>query len=286
MYQFPERVGGLLLILFLLWIATIAIAVHKRRRDPEPTWFTYLSVALGVFGIAGAISGLQVYRSYTRPYHVVSELKTVNDLNTGVESGQNLIDAGIITFAPGTGLDPARSWHFKHKTLYCVAPIVHSASLFQHQESFDFWAVGKDCCSIGASDFRCGAWTNPGAKGGFRVFDDDDLNFYRLAVSQAESTFGFEAKHPIFVSWSDDPAVEVNKWGLDGLWTGIRLNLFAFVCSLFFVTLASCRFSWLGRGKSPAAAVYYDRPGYGSMFGGYTGYERPIDYSVHSYYAA
>ena len=57
-----------------------------------------------------------------------------------------------------------------------VAPItLNGASL----ASYDFWAVGKNCCSDQMADFRCGAFKGLGAKGGVRVTDDVDRDFYR-----------------------------------------------------------------------------------------------------------
>ena len=74
-------------------------------------------------------------------------------------------------------------------------------------ETYDFWAIGMDCCSVNAADFHCGAglgWIlsvrperakgqartggevgNFKAHSGLRLLDDRQRSFYRLAVEQA-----------------------------------------------------------------------------------------------------
>merc|ERR1719409_2500844 len=71
-----------------------------------------------------------------------------------------------------------------------------------------------NCCSSqGGGDFRCGAFNNPGAHSGLRVVRDVPLQYYRLAVQQAEATFQLRSDRPLFFSWTDDPAADEN-----GLW--------------------------------------------------------------------
>ena len=69
--------------------------------------------------------------------------------------GQQLLDAGIVQFAPGSQLDVKKSMGFKNGELYCVAPIVFGTA---SPVSYDFWAVGKDCCSGSQADFSCRRW--------------------------------------------------------------------------------------------------------------------------------
>lgn len=66
--------------------------------------------------------------------------------------GQQLLDAGIVQFAPGSQLDVKKSMGFKNGNLFCVAPIVFGTA---SPVSYDFWAVGKDCCSGSQADFSC-----------------------------------------------------------------------------------------------------------------------------------
>ena len=117
-----------------------------------------------------------------------------------------------------------RSMAFKNVDTYCVAPV----SVLQGRlwllpqfsqilcrvsmpggvvlplETYDFWAIGMDCCSVNAADFHCGTglgWIlsvrpekaklaggevgNFKAHSGLRLLDDRQRSFYRLAVEQA-----------------------------------------------------------------------------------------------------
>lgn len=278
MYQSPSTVWLVIIFLGILWLAALAVAIQQRRKNPDPTWFSYFVLALLVFGVAGLLCGYQIFQAYTKPYNSVIDLKLATNINPTTESGQNVMDAGLVRFAAGASLDTTRSWHFKHKTIYCVSPIVANQTAPETQ-SYDFWAVGKDCCAINAADFRCGAWTDPNARGGLRIFDENDLSFYRLAVQQAESTFDIASRHPIFVEWSPDPLVQVESWKREGTNVGLKLVVFAFICSLFFLSLAAARFAFLGRATSEYSTKYYNDPNYSST----DGYGNPIDYQTHGF---
>lgn len=111
------------------------------------------------------------------------------------------MDAGRVQFVSGTELDLKLANGFKNTDVFCVAPItLNGASL----ASYDFWAVGKNCCSDQMADFRCGASAGLGPKGGVRVTDDVDRDFYRLAVQQAQSAHAIKAVHPLFFEWTEN----------------------------------------------------------------------------------
>merc|ERR1719160_2030554 len=176
-----------------------------------------------------------------------------------MEHGQNVLDAGQFYFVKGSKLDPLRAWHFRQKDVYCVAPIIAPVSNgtwpvpnmtypnVPLTQSYDFWAVGKDCCSVSSSDFRCGAYNNPLARSAIRVLDEQDLKFYRLAVEQAETLYGIMATHPVFFEWSQDPLEVVNTWNARAFANYILAAVFSLVVSLLGVACASCKFAWLGR---------------------------------------
>ena len=120
---------------------------------------------------------------------------------------------------------------FKNVDTYCVAPVsVLQGPQFNCRcaerrlsapggvvlplETYDFWAIGMDCCSVNAADFHCGmglGWAscllplshgrsaraaralagevgNSKAHSGLRLLDDRQRSFYRLAVEQAAGT--------------------------------------------------------------------------------------------------
>merc|ERR1719401_574416 len=137
------------------------------------------------------------------------------------------MDAGIVYFANGNHIDGSRSWHFKQDTIYCVAPIL-GANDKPETQTYDFWAVGKDCCVTGSSDFRCGQ-QQAGIRSAIRSLDEDSLKFYRLAVQQAESLYDIVSTRPVFFEWAADPLVVIAEWKLDSF------HLFLFYVAAFFV---------------------------------------------------
>lgn len=248
-YSQPAFARLVILILLVFWLGTLIFAVRYRRSSPEPTWYSYASLMFGIAIITGCSLGTSNFEHYMRPFYEIQDLKVIHQLATGVERGQNFMDAGVVYFSHGSHFDGMRSWHFKHRTLYCVAPIITNSS-GPTTQTYDFWAVGKDCCSLGSSDFRCGAWSNPSARSGIRILSQEDTPFYRLAVQQAETLYGIVAAHPLFFEWAEDPLMEVNHWNAQAFKNFLFLTALALVVSLLTLTLATCKFAWIGRAGS------------------------------------
>ncbi|CAE7467920.1 TRMT10B [Symbiodinium natans] len=177
--------------------------------------------------------------------------QVLSGIDVSTVQGDSMLDAGIVDFAKGNYLDEMRSWHFKHHVTYCVAPVVTNRTQGPVSGSYDFWAVGRDCCSLTSSDFRCGAWGHPHADRAIRVLADEDVPFYRLAVQQAETLYGVVAANPVFFKWSNDPEAEVSGWAMQAFKNFLFCVATAFVASLIALTCAAWRFAWLGRGSAP-----------------------------------
>merc|ERR1719408_522920 len=115
------------------------------------------------------------------------------------------MDAGMLTFKAGSHLDLSKSTGFMNSKMYCVAPIVTSAKA---PDSYDFWAVGTNCCTGAKDSFSCGEASSLKTKettGALRLMSGSDLPFYKLAVTQAATNYGVKAAHPIFLQWVQDP---------------------------------------------------------------------------------
>lgn len=264
--MYTRPLSGYMIFAFaaLFWVACVVFAVNRRKYDPEPTWFSYFALVIGLAVFCGFFLGQYIYNTFSFPYYQVRDLKVLRNLDASTEHGQNVMDAGMFYFAEGNKLDATRAWHFKQKTVYCVAPIVMNQGkhVVPQTASFDFWAVGKDCCSVAASDFRCGAYNNPLARGGIRNMVDADRAFYRLAVEQATALYGIQATNPIFFEWSLDPMLSVNSWNRHGFNRFLAYSLFGLIVAAFLMAMASCKYSFLGRAESVYGEEIYSDPDY------------------------
>jgi hypothetical protein len=251
---------GVVAAFVLFWLITVCVAINRRKHDPEPTWFIFFSIMVGVAIFSAILLGDYIYNNYSFAYFQVHDLKVISNLDASREHGQNVMDAGMFYFAEGNKIDAMRAWHFKQKTVYCVAPITKGYPSVPETQSFDFWAVGKDCCSLSASDFRCGAYNNPLARGGIRLMNDHDQAFYRLAVEQASALYGIKATHPVFFEWSLDPKTDMADLHQHGFHRYLAYVAFAFVVAIFCMSMATCKFSFLGRAESVYGEQIYSDP--------------------------
>merc|ERR1719453_1317349 len=124
-----------------------------------------------------------------QPYYTIQDLNAYPAVNPATTKGAKMMDAGRVYFAKGTGIDSQRAMGYRDDQLYCVAPIVHGNG---KMASYDFWAVGVNCCSGVASDFRCGDYNKPQTRSGLRLIRDEQRPFYRLAVQQAEAAYNIK----------------------------------------------------------------------------------------------
>ncbi|CAJ1355738.1 unnamed protein product [Effrenium voratum] len=169
-------------------------------------WSLFIAVTAVIAFCLGMLSGSYNYAQNMRGTFDVQSLNAYVDVNPATMRGQELMDAGKVQFVAGADLDFRLANGFKNTDIFCVAPItVNGANL----ASYDFWAVGKNCCSDQQSDFKCGAYKNSGIKGGVRITDDVDRDFYRLAVQQAMSAHAIKAIHPLFFEWTSDSSAQM-----------------------------------------------------------------------------
>jgi len=247
---------GVIIACSAVWVGMVALAIWARKGEPDPMWYAYAALMVGLSIVFGTVAGLFLYVEYFSPYYQINDLKVVANIDAGREVGQDHMDAGLFYFAAGNKIDSTKSWHFKNHDLYCVAPII-PASGYPETGTYDFWAVGKNCCSNSASDFRCGSFDNIRARNGIRVLDDQARPFYRLAVQQTESVYGILATHPIFVEWRQDPLDTINTWQDTGYGKYLLWVCGWFVFCLFCVLCATWKFAWLGRLESPVSKGAY-----------------------------
>lgn len=248
-YRLPA-VCYLIAFIVFVFIGTLgmkAIDAIKRSRagdqNYEPTWCVFLFLTAFLAWCLGMYTGFSNFHWSMDAYYGIMNLGSYAGVNPATTHGQQLMDAGRVVFQPGTHLDLSKSMSFRNNELYCIAPIVANNSL---SESYDFWAVGVDCCcgdTVRSANFQCGEFDNSQAHSGLRLMRDEQRPFYRLAVQQAISTYGIGAKHPLFFHWVQDPvsAGESYRWeGYRQYLIGVYLH-FAF--QLFCVCLCTLIFS-------------------------------------------
>merc|ERR1719148_511814 len=235
-YQHPTAAWGLVFLGFFVSLVMAFLALRAKARDRDPMWYTFAALAFFLATCLAAVFGDMNFWYNMQPFYDIENLNTYPSVNPAREKGQQLMDAGRVYFADGTGLDMRKAMGFKNLDLYCVAPIVHGD---EQLATYDFWAVGVNCCSGVSSDFRCGEFNNPHARSGLRLMRDDQRPFYRLAVQQAEAAYNIKATHPLFFYWMQDPVAEMNaykddgfKYYLLGMFTHFAFNLFCVVCAV------------------------------------------------------
>jgi len=281
MYSKPLLAWTAVSLVFVLWIVFVLMAYCARKYHPDPTWFTFFSVLVLICAIWGILGGLHNLNTFERPYYTLGEMTSKSGVDPSTMSGEDAMDAGIVNFLPGTMLDAKKTWHFKKETLYCVAPIVGPGGQTPLRQTYDFWAVGKDCCAVGASDFRCGSWGSTTAHTGLRELNEKDLIYYQLAINQAESLYDLMAPHPIFLEWventntgsrvGDSGATDndantatgipkVDSWHSQSFKNYAVQSVTNFIFCMFCVALASARFAYLGRSNRAYDFQVLDEP--------------------------
>lgn len=235
-------------------LVATGLLVYFTSKEYDPSWFK-MSFLLHLFAaVSASWYGYSTYYYQMKPYYELARLQTYPQLDVSKTSGRNVQDAGRVYFAAGTHIDTTHSWHFQAGSVYCVAPIVGAGQDLK-TTPVDFWAIGKDCCSIGSSDFRCGDFSSAAARSGLRFLESDswfpERHLYRLAVKGAEglygATTGLHSPNPLFFTWRQDPLHELNLLRDTG-WGHFMLSMQAFfVFDVTIVALATCRFAYLGR---------------------------------------
>jgi len=211
-------------------IVNIILGIMAKQRDLDPLWYFYSATACFAAVALGAFFGNMNFSYNMRPYYQIETLEMYPGVSPARDKGSQLMDAGRVYFTDGVGIDMKRAMGFRQSELYCVAPIVIGN---EKLPSYDFWAVGTNCCSGVSSDFRCGEYNNPQARAGLRLMRDDQRQFFRLAVQQAEAAYNIKSAHPLFFEWMADPVSAVNTYQENGF-KNFLLGTFAYLCFTCF----------------------------------------------------
>jgi len=197
----------------------------------------YMGMAVAVASSLGWILGDINFWQYMQPSYHIDHLATYSNVDPSSQhlwSGETVParggryqDAGKIYFSHNAVLDRNKAASFKDGNLYCVAPIVNPNCI--DDCGFDFWAVGINCCSDLAADFRCGDYNSTRAKSGLRQVVETWRPFFHLAVIQAEGFHGVTSRHPLFFHWVEDPVSELQSWKLSGYRVFVLVMISSFI---------------------------------------------------------
>lgn len=251
-HRSPNMAWGVVAAIGGIPLTALGILTYVTSKSYDPSWYK-MSFLLHLLAVVAAVFfGQATYYYEMKPYYELARLQTYPQLDVSKTSGLNVQDAGRVYFAAGTHLDVSKSWHFQAGSVYCVAPIVGAGQA--PDAPVDFWAIGKDCCAIGAADFRCGDFKSQKARSGIRFLEADgwfpERHLYRLAVKGAEGLFGMSAPNPIFFTWVQDPLHIMNELK-DAGWGHFMLSMQAFfTIDVTIVVLVVLRFSLMGRAEA------------------------------------
>lgn len=224
-----------------------AQAMKRKYTSPatyQPNYYLFLFVTCLLAYVIGSTVGEGNYTSQMYKYYSLTHLTTYDNIDTTFDFGQQYMDAGVMKFKKGTVLDTTKSMGFKNTDMYCVAPIITRSNPNSTNDlTYDFWAVGKGCCSGYQPDFHCPGFNDRAASGGIRLMHDDDRPFYRLAVQQAEAMYKISAVHPLFFEWVHDTDEAINGFAQRGYTTFILSIASYFLLQSFFVVCTSLIFS-------------------------------------------
>lgn len=228
-------------------VGLLALSASGRwfaNAEHEPTWLIFLFGSMAIAFVAGCLMGSENYSNNMERYFNMKNLNNYTDVYPTRMRGQQLMDAGIIEFTAGTYLDISKSMGFKNNDIYCVAPISKGDTPLA---TYDFWAVGTNCCAGNQANFHCANFNNPHANGGLRLMTNSDRAFYRLAVQQAEATYNIKAVHPLFFIWDVEPSTIIEGWREAGRSDFLVWMLAYLIFQTFAVAVATLGFAKMGQ---------------------------------------
>lgn len=231
-FFYPFVCFGILAITVTATCILCAKGCVSATKHETPSWFGFYSTSMGWAVICGLLVGQALYQQYMKPTYSAESLHAVQNVYPNRFATNTEVSAfGSINFGIGTRVDTSKSMGFEGDAVFCVAPLV---VVGEPMPSYEFWAVGKDCCTDASNDFHCGGFNQTQNVEGFHLMNQTAEPYYLKAVQRAVQAYGVLVVHPVFIERKDDAlsALEARKLN------GIVLLSFA-VCFHFFVQ-ASC----------------------------------------------
>jgi len=236
-YKYPTLAWCVVLASLVLSAVLGTITSLRRRHHGTGScpmaWYGYATGATFVATVLAALFGNMIFANYSSTFYDYQTLSSFAFVSPARWRGAMVMSAGKVYF-DDAHLDQKKAMGFKQKDTYCVVPITVGDKKLA---TYDFWAVGVNCCGKGT--FQCGPdYNNPQAKAGLRNLDEEHRPFFRLAVQQAEAAYGVTATHPIFLNWSQEPLVDENRLRDSGT-KYFRIGIGAFFLLNFWAVFAA-----------------------------------------------
>lgn len=170
------------------------------------------------------------------PHYKMITLNTYSNVDPRATSGSGVMDAGRVSFMAGAYIDTTKAYSFKKINTYCVAPITVAKTPLL---TYDFWAVGVNCCSGAPGDFHCGEVNGKLQLGGAeRMVDSAKIPWFSLATQQAEAFYHIKVGNAIFLKNVADPLGEASSHADGGVKFFCFCSLLFFGLHLFMVALS------------------------------------------------
>jgi len=247
-YSFPLLCWAIVALGIVITVA-IGVAAWQKLQDSKSNWLLFLFFSTAYAAVFGPLLGNINYWLNTQPYYDLQTLETYSDVNPATTPGQKLMDAGKVEFAEVAGLDLSKAFQFQDLDTYCVAPI--SLGLNSSVKSYDFWAVGLNCCGWNASgviDYKCGGdYQTTTARQGVRLLNENQRDYYRLAVEQAEAQYKINAKYPLFFYWTEDATTDIQsywEYGFKYYLLGVGMFIISQIFSVIAATVLFSKFEF------------------------------------------
>jgi len=237
--------GGMLVAVFIMGYFAYSAVMQRTVGVQEPMWYVVVFASGFLAWILAFGFGQANFEANMQPFYDTNNLNVYQSVNPATAHGSQMMDAGRIMFTPDSHLDLVKAMVFQNVDRFCVAPISvgpsgPNATKFA---TYDFWAVGQNCCPGNPAEFRCGEYSNTKATSGLRLMREEERAYYRLAVQQAEAAYNIRAQHPVFLYWLQDANAELFAYEDDGF-KYFLLGSLCFSCfQLFVVVVATIAFS-------------------------------------------
>lgn len=201
-YEFKEVVYSLDGIAFFLSLVLFLNGLGAQRGH-------IVHIGLGIlccFAVCtGVLVGLFVDANFASAYYRLDNGAAYRDVEV-TANATGYADATELNFKAGTIVySEATVGYMEGGEVFCVAPVVSNKdSNLQVPPIVQYWAVGKDCCSM-RGDFECDDAASGPESLGASVIRLPDRG-YRQAVRMMPAVHGLASEpSAIFVKWVKDP---------------------------------------------------------------------------------